>query len=76
MEWVLISSAALSFAACAGLFLMLVHQQKHYTGLVRDLTDRLMSRDLRDYNQVKNPPPPRVIVKNEPPMEDLNRVLG
>lgn len=69
MEWV---------AGGLGLVLagLLVYQQHFYSKLLKELVERLMARDLRDYEQAKHPPPPRVVIKNEPPVEDLNRIMG
>ena len=71
MEWV---TVAVVFGGLTGL---LIYQQQSYSKLLKDLVDRLMARDLRDYEQSKNPPPPRVVIKKDaPPTEDLNRILG
>lgn len=69
MEWLV--GLAMVFLVCLS-----VYQQRFYSKIIKDLVDRLMARDLREYEQVKNPPPPRIVVKNEPPVEDLNRILG
>jgi hypothetical protein len=69
MEWVL-GGVCLLFVGA------LIHQQDSYVKLIRELTDKLMARDLRDYEQSKNPPPPRVIKVTEPPLEDFDRITG
>lgn len=51
-------------------------QQWFYTKAIKDLIDRLMARDITQYQQAKNPPPPRVIMKTEPPVEDFGRIMG
>lgn len=69
MEWVV----GLAFV---GVLALLVYQQHFHSKLIKDLVERLMARDLREYEQVKNPPPPRVIKHVEPPVENLDRILG
>lgn len=68
---------ALGWVAILVLAGLLVYQQYFYAELIKDLTSRLMSRDFRDYEQARNPAPPRVIIKPpEPPMENFDRIVG
>lgn len=54
---------------------LLVYQQIFFSGQIKGLIERLMSRSLHEYESAKNPPPPRVIVKHEEPTEDLGRIF-
>lgn len=56
---------------------VLIFQQVAFSRLIKDLTDRLMARDLRDYEQSKNPPPPRPQIKvPDVPRETFDRIVG
>ncbi len=56
---------------------LLVYQSWFYGQQVKALVDRLMARDISQFEQAKNPPLPRpVVVRPEPPLEDFDRILG
>ena len=64
----------LSEAALVGL---LVYQSWFYGAQIKALVDRLMARDISQFEQAKNPPPPRQpVMRIEPPTEDFDRILG
>lgn len=70
----LVLGIVLSEAALIGL---LVYQSWFFGTQVKALVDRLMSRDIVQFEQAKNPPPPRAqVMRVEPPVEDFDRILG
>ncbi len=60
---------------CLALVGLLIYQQWFFSSQIKALVDRLMARSLHEYESAKNPPPPRVVIKHEPPEEDLGRIL-
>lgn len=55
---------------------LIVYQQWFHAKQTKDLVDRLMARDLNDYERAKKPTPPRIVIKKDEPVEDLGRILG
>jgi hypothetical protein len=55
---------------------MIIQQQKFHVEQTKSLVDRLMSRDITEFKRAENPPPPRVVIKHEAPVENLDRILG
>lgn len=55
---------------------LLVYQQRFYSQQIKDLIDRLMARSIGEFERAKNPPPPRVNITKEEPLEDLGRIVG
>jgi len=71
--------AAFGFQCLVIIFLgiLLFLQQKEHAKNITALVERLMAKNLAEYEQAKKPPaPPRVVINNEPPMEDMDRILG
>lgn len=72
MIWVVIGCMA---AVEAVLLYMLIKQQAFHVEQTKALVDRLMSRDITEFERAKNPPPPRVVIKRDEPTEDAARIF-
>ena len=55
---------------------LLVYQQAFYSKQIKDLVDRLMARSIGEFEKAKNPPPARVTIPKQEPLEDFDRILG
>lgn len=69
------SVAVLGFV-CVVLTGLMVYQQWFLSSQIKALVERLMARSLHEYEQAKHPPPPRVVIKRDEPLEDFDRILG
>lgn len=60
-----------------GIVALFLYQQHFYMRTIRELVERLTTRDLREYTQVKNPPPtkpkPPMVVE---PIDSFDRIMG
>lgn len=64
------------FGVIVLLLSLLVYQQWFYSRQVQSLVERLMARSIEEFERAKNPPPPRIRIKEEPVVESFDRVYG